>query len=188
MKLTGFHSSGGDESGDFDSDRIRGADDAQNRLLEQALNARGAQLRDRAGLADRVMQSNPRILRMSGMSGSATHSPVGSIESWKARWGMGLAIAASLVAAVFVTDVFEVRDGSANRAVVASVASTDQSGTISEQVLVSLLAGSEVVTDGGDHEFVVDGASAMPVLRLRDASFGDLNSEVQLTLASAATP
>lgn len=182
MKFTGFHPSGGEESGDFDSDRTRGADDAQDRLLEQALNARGAQLRDRAGLADRVMQSNPLI------SHSGSYSPVGSIESWKARWGMGLAIAASLVAAVFVTDVFEVRDGSANRAVVASVASADQSGTISEQVLVSLLAGSEVVTDGGDHEFVVDGASAMPVLRLRDASFGDLNSEVQLTLASAATP
>lgn len=182
MKVAGFHPSGGDESGDSGSPRTFGAANEHDRLLEQALEARGTVLRGHAGLADRVLKSNPLVLQ------SAGSSSVCSIESWKARWGMGLAIAASLCAAVFVTDVFDVRSEHANQVVAASVGSADQGGTISEQVLVSLLAGSEMVTDGGDHEFVVDGATAMPILRLRDASFRDLNSEVQLTLASATTP
>ncbi len=176
MKFDGFHPSGGDESGEFDPAH------SVNRLLEQALERRGTRLRDRAGLCERIVQSNPLVVR------GATRSRVGSMENWKARWGMGLAIAASLSAAVFVTDVFDTRSEGDDPAAAPSVASADQGGTISERVLVSLLAGSEVVTDSGDQEFVVDGGSAMPILRLRDASFGDLNAEVQLTLASSMTP
>ncbi|MSR69024.1 MAG: hypothetical protein EXS17_01560 [Phycisphaerales bacterium] len=172
MKFTGLHPSGGDESEDFHSDHIN------HRLLEHALEARGVQMRDRAGLAERVLRSNPLIRR------GLDHASVGSIDSWKDRWGMGLAIAASLAAAVFVMNVIDVRRAIPNQQVVATA---DSGGTMSEPVLVSLLAGSEVVTDSGDQEFVVDEWSAMPILRLRDASFGDLNAEVQLILASAGT-
>ena len=65
------------------------------------------------------------------------------------------------------------------------VSSTDQGGTVAEPVLVSLLGGSEIIDADGNNEFVIDEVSAMPILRSRDASFGDLNSEVQLILASA---
>ena len=67
------------------------------------------------------------------------------------------------------------------------VASTDQGGTGSEPVLVSLLGGSEIISSDGISEFIIDEANAMPILRTRDASFGDLNSEVNLILASALT-
>lgn len=67
----------------------------------------------------------------------------------------------------------------------ATVASADSGGTGAESVLVSLMAGSEVVEPLAAESPQAPSASAMSLLRARDASFNDLNSEVQLILASA---
>ena len=101
------------------------------------------------------------------------------------RWRVGFAVAASLVAAFVIVNLPTNRTGMDAASDV--VASTDQGGTVSEPVLVSLLGGSEIISSDGLSEFIIDEANAMPILRTRDASFGDLNSEVNLILASALT-
>ena len=98
------------------------------------------------------------------------------------RWSGGLAVAASIILALIIgVDSTTVRSGS-------YIASVDSGGAPSEAVLVSLLAGSEVVSfeDSADSEFVID--DAMPLLRARDTTFGDLHSEVALLLAVGGQP
>lgn len=176
MKVPEFHSAGGSQDRPEDG---HGDGDGQQRLLEQALNARGMKLRERDGLADRIRSRTPLTISQ------RFHTTFTSVDGWRARWGLGLAVAAALAAAVFVSGVFDSRTSIPPQQVVASA---DQGGTNSEPVLVSLLAGSEIIADSGTQEFEVDDGGAMPILRVRDASFGDLHAEVQLILASAGTP
>ncbi|MSQ90148.1 MAG: hypothetical protein EXS01_01975 [Phycisphaerales bacterium] len=158
--------------GSDDSESFRPAEGA-NDGLESQLNARGARLRNREGLAARISSSTLSLI--------GSEQPWGLLVSRQkfARWGVGLAVAASLVAAVFLMNV------SSEPTTSTVVATADRGGTIAEPVLVSLLAGSEWIAADGSEEFVMSESSAVPILRTRDASFGDLNSEVQLILASA---
>ncbi len=98
------------------------------------------------------------------------------------RWSGGLAVAASIVLALFIgVDSPTVLTGP-------NLAHANSGGAPSEALLVSLLAGSEAVShqDPADAELDVDGA--MPLLRARDTTFGDLHSEVALLLAVGGQP
>ena len=110
-----------------------------------------------------------------------------SARERRIRLRVGFAVAASLVAAFVIATFPSNRIGSETPPTLDVVLSTDQGGTVAEPVLVSLLAGSEIISADGTSEFIIDEASAIPILRTRDASFGDLNSEVNLILASALT-
>ncbi|MSR44426.1 MAG: hypothetical protein EXS15_03585 [Phycisphaerales bacterium] len=161
-----------------DPSRIESGDYA----LETQLNARGARLRSCAGLPERVAAATFDLIGTpASLSASMSRMSRMSLSpaSWRARGGAGLAVAASLVAALLLWNV------PTPLAEPVVVVFADCGGTSSEPVLVSLLAGSECISSDTAEEFVIDHASAMPILRARDASFGDLNSEVQLILASA---
>ena len=157
--------------------------------LQSLLNARGQRMQVRSGMADRVILATLPMIT----SGKVTSEKDASEKSFsfiaarerRLRWGVGFAVAASLVAAFVIVNLPTNRMGIDATSDI--VASTDQGGTVAEPVLVSLLAGSEIISSDGTSEFVIDEASAMPILRTRDVSFGDLNSEVNLILASALT-
>ncbi len=144
--------------------------------LESLLNVRGQSIRSRSGMNERVISATLPLIS------PAYSFKLNAARQRRVRWGIGSAIAASLVAAFVIVQLPTNKNATSD-----VVASTDQGGTVAEPVLVSLLAGSEVISSDGTSEFVIDRASAMPILRTRDASFGDLNSEVQLILASAST-
>ncbi len=176
MNCTNPHPDGGDESKAFD-DASRA-----DLWLETTLHKRAIALRTREGLTARVTQSTQFLFA------NGARQRRSRLDGRKARWGMGVAIAASLAGALMVMNVLEEnhkmphdRSGPIDQI----VSSADQGGAVSEPVLVSLLGGSDAVLDGGDPHLWLDDRSAMPLLRLRDASFGDLDAEVQLILASA---
>jgi hypothetical protein len=152
--------------------------------LHSLLNARGQRMRDCSGMSERVTRATLPMIG-SGLNASGKSFNFISARERRIRWRVGFAVAASLVAAFVIVILPTKRTGIDAASDV--VASTDQGGTGSEPVLVSLLAGSEIISADGTSEFVIDEASAMPILRTRDASFGDLNSEVNLILASALT-
>ena len=162
--------------------------------LQSLLNARGQRMRDRSGMAERVNRATLPIItsgvlasgvNASGMNTSGKSFNFIAARERRIRWRVGFSVAASLVAAFVIVNLPTNRSGIDAASDV--VASTDQGGTGSEPVLVSLLGGSEIISSDGISEFIIDEANAMPILRTRDASFGDLNSEVNLILASALT-
>ena len=151
-------------------------------------------MRDCSGMSERVTRATlPMIVsgvyasgvNASGMNTSGKSFNFIAARERRIRWRVGFAVAASLVAAFVIVNLPTKRTGIDAASDV--VASTDQGGTGSEPVLVSLLGGSEMISADGTSEFIIDEANAMPILRTRDASFGDLNSEVNLILASALT-
>lgn len=169
-------------SGSDDDDRAgdpQNDDRAGDPQIEAMLARRGERMRFREDLASRIATSTmPLIAR----------SPSLKFDSERKRymkWGVGLAAAAT-VAAAFVLSIRQ-NDGVVPNWNNESVATVDSGGTVAEPVLVSLLAGSETISADGRLEFVIDDASAMPILRTRDASYGDLDSEVRLILASASS-
>ena len=149
--------------------------------LHSLLNARGQRMRDCSGMSERVTRATLPIIA-SGKSFNFI-----SARERRIRLRVGFAVAASLVAAFVIATFPSNRIGSETPPTLDVVLSTDQGGTVAEPVLVSLLAGSEIISADGTSEFIIDEASAIPILRTRDASFGDLNSEVNLILASALT-
>ncbi|MFZ4643046.1 MAG: hypothetical protein ACOYMU_06820 [Phycisphaerales bacterium] len=159
--------------------------------LHSLLNARGQRMRDCSGMSERVTRATLPIiasgLNASGVNASGKSFNFIAARERRIRWRVGFAVAASLVAAFVISTFPTNRIGSEATSTPDIVLSTDQGGTVAEPVLVSLLAGSEVISADGTSEFVIDEASAIPILRTRDASFGDLNSEVNLILASALT-
>lgn len=152
--------------------------------LQSLLNARGQRMQVRSGMTDRVILATLPMITSGKVSSGKSFSFIAARER-RIRWGVGFAVAASLVAAFVIVNLPTNRTGIDATSDI--VASTDQGGTVAEPVLVSLLAGSEIISSDGTSEFVIDEVSAMPILRTRDASFGDLNSEVNLILASALT-
>lgn len=127
-------------------------------------------MRDRVGLSQRVFQ--------------ASRSQIEVPQTFSIPWRAGWSIAASLA---FVATIAFLNWPSGDPAVVvARLSSVDSGGTAAEPLLVSLIAGSENVSDLAEEVAPDGGASAMSLLRARDASFNDLNSEVQLILASAS--
>lgn len=178
-----------DSKSNFDPDFDASSATPADAELHSLLNARGQRMRDCSGMSERVTRATLPII-VSGVNASGVNASGKSFNFIAARerripWRVGFAVAASLVAAFVIVILPTKRTGIDAASDV--VASTDQGGTGSEPVLVSLLAGSEIISADGTSEFVIDEASAMPILRTRDASFGDLNSEVNLILASALT-
>ncbi|MDA1262230.1 MAG: hypothetical protein O3B75_04965 [Planctomycetota bacterium] len=181
-----------DSKPNFDADFDAEAGRPVEAEIQSLLNARGQRMRDRVGIADRVTRSTLPLISSEGISSEGASS--GWVTSAKPfnliaarqriiRWRVGFAVAASLVVAFVIVNLPTNRIGIDATSEI--VSSTDQGGTVAEPVLVSLLGGSEIIDADGNNEFVIDEVSAMPILRSRDASFGDLNSEVQLILASA---
>lgn len=172
---------------DFDDSSATPADAE----LHSLLNARGQRMRDCSGMSERVTRATLPIiasgLNASGVNASGKSFNFIAARERRIRWRVGFAVAASLVAAFVIATFPTNRIGSEATPTPDIVLSTDQGGTVAEPVLVSLLAGSEIISADGTSEFVIDEASAIPILRTRDASFGDLNSEVNLILASALT-
>ena len=172
---------------DFDDSSATPADAE----LHSLLNARGQRMRDCSGMSERVTRATLPIiasgLNASGVNASGKSFNFIAARERRIRWRVGFAVAASLVAAFVIATFPTNRIGSEATPTPDIVLSTDQGGTVAEPVLVSLLAGSEIISADGTSEFIIDEASAIPILRTRDASFGDLNSEVNLILASALT-
>ena len=172
---------------DFDGSSATPADAE----LHSMLNARGQLMRDCSGMSERVTRATlPMIasgVNASGLNASGKSFNLIAARERRIRWRVGFAVAASLVAAFVIANLTANRNGSEAAPTLDVVLSTDQGGTVAEPVLVSLLAGSEMISSDGTSEFIIDEARAMPILRTRDASFGDLNSEVNLILASALT-
>ena len=167
---------------DFDDSSATPADAE----LHSLLNARGQRMRDCSGMSERVTRATLPIIA-SGLNASGKSFNFIAARERRIRWRVGFAVAASLVAAFVIATFPTNRIGSEATPTPDIVLSTDQGGTVAEPVLVSLLAGSEIISADGTSEFIIDEASAIPILRTRDASFGDLNSEVNLILASALT-
>ena len=177
---------------DFDGSSATPADAE----LHSMLNARGQLMRDCSGMSERVTRATlPMIasgviasgVNASGLNASGKSFNFIAVRERRIRWRVGFAVAASLVAAFVIANLTANRNGNEAAPTLDVVLSTDQGGTVAEPVLVSLLAGSEMISSDGTSEFIIDEARAMPILRTRDASFGDLNSEVNLILASALT-
>ena len=185
-----------DSKSNFDPDFDAFSAPPADAELHSLLNARGQRMRDCSGMSERVTRATlPMIVsgvNVSGVNVSGVNSSGKSFNFIAARerrirWRVGFAVAASLVAAFVIANLTANRNGSEAAPTLDVVLSTDQGGTVAEPVLVSLLAGSEIISADGTSEFIIDEASAIPILRTRDASFGDLNSEVNLILASALT-
>lgn len=178
-----------DSESNFDPDFDAPSATPADAELHSLLNARGQRMRDCSGMSERVTRATlPMItsgVNASGVNASEKSFNFIAARERRIRWRVGFAVAASLVAAFVMANLPANRNGI--DATSDTVASTDQGGTVAEPVLVSLLAGSEIISADGTSEFIIDEASAMPILRTRDASFGDLNSEVNLILASALT-
>jgi hypothetical protein len=178
-----------DSESNFDPDFDAPSATPADAELHSLLNARGQRMRDCSGMSERVTRATlPMItsgVNASGVNASEKSFNFIAARERRIRWRVGFAVAASLVAAFVIANLPANRNGI--DATSDTVASTDQGGTVAEPVLVSLLAGSEIISADGTSEFIIDEASAMPILRTRDASFGDLNSEVNLILASALT-
>ncbi len=176
-----------DSKPNFDADFDAEAGRPVEAEIQSLLNARGQRMRDRVGIADRVTRSTLPLISSEGISSgwASSAKPFNLIAARQRsiRWRVGFAVAASLVVAFVIVNLPTNRIGIDATSEI--VSSTDQGGTVAEPVLVSLLGGSEIIDADGNNEFVIDEVSAMPILRSRDASFGDLNSEVQLILASA---
>ena len=173
-----------DSKSNFDPDFDASSATPADAELHSLLNARGQRMRDCSGMSERVTRATLPIIA-SGMNTSGKSFNFIAARERRIRWRVGFAVAASLVAAFVIVNLPTNRTGIDAASDV--VASTDQGGTGSEPVLVSLLGGSEIISSDGISEFIIDEANAMPILRTRDASFGDLNSEVNLILASALT-
>lgn len=180
-----------DSESNFDPDFDAPSATPADAELHSLLNARGLRMRDCSGMSERVTRATlPMItsgVNASGVNASEKSFNFIAARERRIRWRVGFAVAASLVAAFVIANLPANRNGSEAAPTSDTVASTDQGGTVAEPVLVSLLAGSEIISADGTSEFIIDEASAMPILRTRDASFGDLNSEVNLILASALT-
>ena len=178
-----------DSKSNFDPDFDAFSATPADAELHSLLNARGQRMRDCSGMSERVTRATlPMIVsgvNVSGVNSSGKSFNFIAARERRIRWRVGFAVAASLVAAFVIVNLPTKRTGIDAASDV--VASTDQGGTGSEPVLVSLLGGSEMISADGTSEFIIDEANAMPILRTRDASFGDLNSEVNLILASALT-
>ena len=180
-----------DSKSNFDPDFDAFSAPPADAELHSLLNARGQRMRDCSGMSERVTRATlPMIasgLNASGLNASGKSFNFIAARERRIRWRVGFAVAASLVAAFVIATFPTNRIGSEATLTPDIVLSTDQGGTVAEPVLVSLLAGSEIISADGTSEFIIDEASAIPILRTRDASFGDLNSEVNLILASALT-
>ena len=180
-----------DSKSNFDPDFDAFSAPPADAELHSLLNARGQRMRDCSGMSERVTRATlPMIasgLNASGLNASGKSFNFIAARERRIRWRVGFAVAASLVAAFVIATFPTNRIGSEATPTPDIVLSTDQGGTVAEPVLVSLLAGSEIISADGTSEFIIDEASAIPILRTRDASFGDLNSEVNLILASALT-
>ena len=178
-----------DSKSNFDPDFDAFSAPPADAELHSLLNARGQRMRDCSGMSERVTRATlPMIVsgvNVSGVNSSGKSFNFIAARERRIRLRVGFAVAASLVAAFVIVNLPTKRTGIDAASDV--VASTDQGGTGSEPVLVSLLGGSEMISADGTSEFIIDEANAMPILRTRDASFGDLNSEVNLILASALT-
>ena len=180
-----------DSKSNFDPDFDAFSAPPADAELHSLLNARGQRMRDCSGMSERVTRATlPMIVsgvNVSGVNSSGKSFNFIAARERRIRWRVGFAVAASLVAAFVIATFPTNRIGSEATLTPDIVLSTDQGGTVAEPVLVSLLAGSEIISADGTSEFIIDEASAIPILRTRDASFGDLNSEVNLILASALT-
>ena len=180
-----------DSKSNFDPDFDAFSAPPADAELHSLLNARGQRMRDCSGMSERVTRATLPIiasgLNASGVNASGKSFNFIAARERRIRWRVGFAVAASLVAAFVIATFPTNRIGSEATLTPDIVLSTDQGGTVAEPVLVSLLAGSEIISADGTSEFIIDEASAIPILRTRDASFGDLNSEVNLILASALT-
>ena len=180
-----------DSKSNFDPDFDAFSATPADAELHSLLNARGQRMRDCSGMSERVTRATlPMIVsgvNVSGVNSSGKSFNFIAARERRIRWRVGFAVAASLVAAFVIATFPTNRIGSEATLTPDIVLSTDQGGTVAEPVLVSLLAGSEIISADGTSEFIIDEASAIPILRTRDASFGDLNSEVNLILASALT-
>ncbi len=174
MDMNSDGSWGGDQTGLGGSDAGRhdwhDRHDRHDRhdQLDRLLADWGTDARGRPGLNTRVWMATASTIARTGTGRSARAS------HW---WGAGLAVAASIVAALFIGVVPDsARDG-------IDVATADRIDVPSEAVLVSLLAGSEVIEGDDPAASELLAADAMPLLRARDATYRDIHSEISGFLA-----
>lgn len=167
------------------SDRFPADQESVDPVIERLLAERARSHRAPPGLADRIVRATgPAIVppTYSMHSSGAQHARAGHAEVAVARLRR-FAIAASLallagIAAVALFSDRAPRDKAADATELAGVPDPSAGLTDSEPVLVSLLAGSEVDPAGADEH------PAEAILRMRDASFSELQGEVLLVVSA----
>lgn len=154
-------------------------------VIERLLAAHAQRHRAPAGLAGRVVRATaPSIVAptYSMRSPSLARAGAGRVDAAATRLRR-FALAASLallagVAFLAVLSSRPSREPTAGMADLAGVPDPAAGLTDSEPVLVSLLAGSEVDPAGADEH------PAEAILRMRDASFSELQGEVLLVVSA----
>lgn len=179
------------------SDRFPADQESVDPVIERMLSERAHAHRAPAGLADRITRATAASIvpptysmRSSGVPHVAadradvagrTHV-AGRADVAVARLRrFALAASLALLAGVAIVAVFSdrtVRDGAPDSMQLAGVPDPSAGLTESEPVLVSLLAGSDVDPAGADQH------PAEAILRMRDASFADMQGEVLLVVSA----
>ena len=156
------------------SDQFPADQESVDPVIERLLSERARSHRAPSGLADRIVRA----------TGSAIVPPTYSMHGSHAVARLRrFAVAASLalLAGVAMVAVFTdrtPRDTAADATQLAGVPDPSAGLTDSEPVLVSLLAGSEVDPAGADEH------PAEAILRMRDASFSELQGEVLMVVSA----
>ena len=159
--------------------------DSVDPVIERLLAERARAYRAPEGLAGRIVRATaPAIVPPTYSIGAGTlqHRLAGRTDVAAARLRR-FAVAASLalLAGVAILAVFTgrtPRDATSGATQLAGVPDPSAGLTDSEPVLVSLLAGSEVDPAGADEH------PAEAILRMRDASFSELQGEVLLVVSA----
>lgn len=167
------------------SDRFPADQESVDPVIERLLSERARAHRASPELVGRIVRATAPAMvppTYSMRSSGAPHARAGRAEVAVARLRR-FAIAASLalLAGVAVVAVFTdraPRDTTAGATQLAGVPDPAAGLTDSEPVLVSLLAGSEVDPAGADEH------PAEAILRMRDASFSELQGEVLLVVSA----
>lgn len=139
-------------------------------VIDRMLHERAARLHAPAGMVERI------VARTTPLAPQTYAMPVGAAHARLRRFALaaGLAVAAG----ISVMAILSSRSG--RGAIELADAQPDPSAglTSSEPVLVSLLAGSETDPAGADEH------PAEAILRVRDASFADMQGEVLMVVSA----
>lgn len=156
------------------SDRFPADQESVDPVIERLLAERARSHRAPEGLADRIARATVSSIVPPTYSMRSPHA-VARLR----RFAIAASIA--LLAGVAMVAVFSdraPREGESGAAQLAGVPDPAAGLTDSEPVLVSLLAGSEIDPAGADEH------PAEAILRMRDASFSELQGEVLLVVSA----
>lgn len=156
------------------SERFPADQESVDPVIERMLVEHARSHRAPAGLADRITRATASSIVPATYSMRSPHA-VARLRRF------AIAASLALLAGVAIVAVFSdraPRDTAADAMQLAGVPDPSAGLTDSEPVLVSLLAGSEVDPAGADEH------PAEAILRMRDASFADMQSEVLLVVSA----